>query len=246
MIIAKNIPESGFYLTVFPDLKTNYLPRGKENIVEFLMSYYTTEQNEFSQTITNGMLHIESISSSKIKIVMPIPIKKNIYGEEDTMDELNYTVVVSDNSYDKDYMSSTCYLSKIYERELKKTKFYHNLKIKYNQEDNSLLVNGLASNKMYYINVLVRNLKTGETFTYIPSAIETISGYASFKSATLIVLLILCIIFSCIAFTFYRKYRFNKMAINYNIEGGSQEKKIININLHTIKKKYNSLNEDDN
>ena len=246
IILVKNIPDTGYYLILYP-VKMNIAAATKiENKVEVLMSYYTTEVYKFNQIVTDDMLHIIN-KGNLIKINMPIAKKKDVYGVEDDIQNLNYTVIVSDSYADFQLMSSTCYLRKMYESK-KNTKFYEQVKINYDKDDNSLSVKGLKKNRLYFVNVLVRNDDTGEIFTYHPTPVLLGNPINGFKTAFIVFLVILIIVFCCIAFRFYRKYKINKLAINYGFGDGTKESasKNTNIQLHTIKKKYNELGEDNN
>ena len=144
-------------------------------------------------------------------------------------------------------MSSTCYLRKMYESKKRNTKFYDEVKINFNKGNNCLIVTGLKKNKKYFVNVLVRNEDTGEIFTYHPTLFVIGSSFGALKTTFIVILIILCVIFSCLAFRFYRKYRINSLTINYGIgEGKESTGKVTNINLQNIKKKYNTLSEDNN
>ena len=246
IILIKGIPVTGYYLAIYPEKMNIVAATRIENKVDILISYYTTEKNKFNQIITDDMLHITH-EGSLIKIFMPVASKKDVYGAEDEVQNLDYTVVFSESYGDYIYMSSTCYLRKMYENKIKNTKFYDEVKINFNKEDNCLTVQGLERNKKYYVNVLVRNEDTGEIFTYIPAPVVLESSFKGLKTTAIIILIILCVIFSCLAFRFYRKYRINSLTINYGIGDGKENTgKVTNINLQNIKKKYNTLSEDNN
>ncbi len=145
-------------------------------------------------------------------------------------------------------MESTCYLAKLQQSNKK----YGKIEIKFDNKKKLFKVNGLEGGKEYYMNILARNLKTGEVFTYKPVKIVASLTARRVKIILTVFLVIILIVFLYIAYTVYRKYKIKKMELNYvedqNISSPKNKNKKIgklkNINLDFVKKKYNKLGED--
>ena len=94
---------------------------------------------------------------------------------------------------------------------------------------------------------MAKNEYTGEIITYRPINIKTSYVVRGFRTFIVVFLVIIFIVFAIATFTIYRKYRIevSKMS-NYEIDsssGSSLSKKLGKIK-NIIKKKYNTLSED--
>ena len=163
---------------------------------------------------------------------------------------MNYTFVVSEKKKDFNYMESTCYLTKLIQRKEKNNEYSY-LKTNYDSKNHILNVKGFLSGKTYYLNILAKNEYTGEVITYKPIMIVTSMTVRKLKIFIIIFLTaILLLLFIC-AFKIYRKYRIQKAQIeNFEINNETDNifqkniENLKNIKLNFIKKKYNSLSED--
>ena len=118
------------------------------------------------------------------------------------------------------------------------------------KEKNTLNVDGFLGGKTYYMNILAKNEYSGEAVTYKPIEIRTINLPNSLKVFVILFLIIIFVFFFYVTCKIYRKSRIERSKIQFEIEKtpeSSLKSKIgnlININLNIIKKKYNTLNED--
>ena len=185
-----------------------------------------------------------------VKIKLPEIKRRDTLGRENYVDYINYTFIVSEKKEDFEYMESTCYLTKLMQNK-ERNKNYQYLKTKYDKVNNAIDVEGFLGGKVYYINILGKNTRTGEIITYNPLMITTSIFVRTVKPVVIIILSIIFTVFLCMAFTIYRKYRVEKAQLeifntNKREEGGiSQKIKNLNkINLKVLKKKYNNLEEE--
>ena len=161
---------------------------------------------------------------------------------------MNYSIIISNQKKDFVYMESTCYLTKLQQNSIQNK--FEDLDINFDEEKNQFIVAGLKSGKTYYMNILGKNEHTGEVITYKPVMIIYSLKTRKIKIGIIILLTFIILAFLYIAFTLYRKYRLQKLQLNFieeNNDGSSIKKKIgksSNINLDFVKKKYNDLTED--
>ena len=180
---------------------------------------------------------------------MPELKKRDTLGRENYADYMNFTVVVSEIRSDFNLMESTCYLNKLIQKRARNDP-YNYLKTNYDKKSNTISVDGFIGGKTYYVNVLARNSITGEAVTYKPVMLLPVELPNSVKGFITILLTVIFVLFFYFTFSIYRKYRIERAKITYDIEGKSEStfQKAIgslkNINLNVVKKKYNSLSED--
>ncbi len=147
-------------------------------------------------------------------------------------------------------MESTCYLTKL-EQKNQISKF-ENLQVEFDKNNKAFNIKGLEEGKTYYMNILGKNVNTGEVITYKPVVIVYSGIFTGAKIALIIILVIILLLFLYMAFLIYRKYRLKKLQLNFveeNNSGNSYDKNIgkkSNINLDFVKKKYKDLTEDNN
>ena len=100
------------------------------------------------------------------------------------------------------------------------------------------------------MNILAKNEHTGEAVTYKPIEIRTINMPNSLKAFIIIFLILIFVLFFFVACKIYRKYRIEKSKIQFEIEKKPESSlkstigNLKNINLNIVKKKYNTLSED--
>ena len=265
IITVRNIQVKDYYLVLFGGREANvfdiivndkykqeankgndeYVPNG----VDVLFFYYTTNEKNYNYIVTQDTIKYESKDDFySINFILPETKKRDIFGRENSAESMDYSFVITDERYDFDYMESTCYLAKLQQSNKK----YGKIEIKFDNKKKLFKVNGLEGGKEYYMNILARNLKTGEIFTYKPVKIVASLTARRVKIILTVFLVIILIVFLYIAYTVYRKYKIKKMELNYvedqNISSPKNKNKKIgklkNINLDFVKKKYNKLGED--
>ena len=258
IITVRNLEEKTYYLTLFGakyDFESiingnGNIDKEEENKVDVLFYYYTTNEKKYNYLVTQDSLIYESKDNFSLKVFIPVIKKRDTLGKENNVDSMNYTLIVSDQKTDIFYMESTCYLAKL-EQSNQISKFV-NLQVEYDKNSNAFNIKGLEEGKTYYMNILGKNLNTGEIITYKPLIIVYSGTFKGTKIVLIILLVIILSVFLYLAFYFYRKYKIKKLQLSFieeNNSGNTFDKKVgkkININLDFIKKKYNDLTEDNN
>ena len=129
----------------------------------------------------------------------------------------------------------------------KRTHEYDYLSTNYDKQKNIFNAKGFLPGKSYYINILAKNQYTGEIITYRPINIKTSYLVRTARTLVVVFLAIIFVVFLCITFTIYRKYRIEAAKLsNFEIDsssGNSLSKKLGKLK-NIIKNKYNSLSED--
>ena len=262
IITVENLEVKEYYLTVFGsnkalkdlDIKKKLEELNKKELegtqVDILFIYYTTNKKNYNYLVTQDFLNYESDDDyHSLKIKLPELKKRDILGRENYVDYMNYTFIVSENEDDFEYMESTCYLTKLMQKE-EKNKAYSYLETNYDKEKHIFNVIGFKGDKKYYINILGKNGYTGEIITYNPVMIITSKYIWRMKTFVIIFLVIMFIVFLLLTFRIYRKYRIEKAQLdvfetNKSIEGiENKMKNLKNINLNVVKKKYKNLKEE--
>jgi hypothetical protein len=255
IIVVKNIEVKDYYLLVYGDESLVDPTIEKKNEfysteLDILFKYYTTNEKKYQYLSTQDTFTYESNKDySLVTLKLPVLKERNTLGKENYVDYMNYILIVSEKKTDELYMESTCYLSKLYQKR-ESNEISENLKYNYDKKTNSINVYGLLPGKTYYMNILAKNEYTGETITYKPIVLITTKKTSTIKIVLIVILTAAFIIISMVLFYIYRQYRKEASKIKSDIENKSDDfsKKtfgnIKNINLNFIKKKYNSLNED--
>ena len=221
------------------------------NEVDVLFFYYTINQKNFNYLVTQDSLKFESLDDFySINLHLPETKKRDIFGKEKSEQNMDYFFIITDDKKDFDLMESTCYLTKLQQKN--NNKKYEKLDITFDDKNKIFKIKGLEGGKEYYMNILAKNKNTGEAITYKPVKIIASAASRRLKGFLIIFLVIIFIVFLYMAFTVYRKYRIKKIELNYvedqNILSPRNQNKKIgklkNINLDFVKKKYNQLGED--
>jgi len=260
IITVRNLEENEYFLTLFgannkrdvdyilnQDKDPNQRPEGG-NAVDVLFSYYTTTEKEYKYLVTNDFLNYDSSDDFySVKFNIPKLKKRDTFGRENYADAMNYTFIVSNKKSDFVYMESICYLTKL-EQNNGINKF-EDLKIQYNEEENTFNVEGLKLGKPYYMNILGKNTITGEVITYKPVMILYTLTRRRIKVGITIVLTLIVICFLYTAYSLYRKYRLQKMQLNFVEESNDNSfntrfGKSKNIGMDFVKENYNDMTED--
>ena len=252
IITVRNLEEKNYYLTLFGgNSDINTINENEEKKVDVLFYYYTTNEKKYNYLVTQDSLIYESKDNFySLKLYIPEIKKRDTFGKVNNVDSMNYTLIVSDQKTDLDYMESTCYLTKL-EQKNQISKF-ENLQVEFDKNNKAFNIKGLEEGKTYYMNILGKNVNTGEVITYKPVVIVYSGIFTGAKIALIIILVIILLLFLYMAFLIYRKYRLKKLQLNFveeNNSGNSYDKNIgkkSNINLDFVKKKYKDLTEDNN
>jgi hypothetical protein len=248
IIIVRNIEVKEYYLMVYGENSiSDYLDiEKKENKssteVDILFKYYTTKEKKYQYLFTQDSFTYEignDISQAKLKL--PELKNRDTFGRENYAEYINYTVIVSDKSSDYNFMESTCYLTKLIQKN--ENNRFDYLKINYDKKSNSINVNGFLEEKIYYLNILAKNEHTGEVVTYKPILINTKNRFdRTSKFVIVFLIVIFIIIFFCLV-DIYRKYRIENSKIKSEIEKKNDSSflnkigNLKNVNLDFVKKK---------
>jgi hypothetical protein len=261
IIIVRNIEVKDYYLMIYGnnnDVYDIFINENKEeekrkttsSQVDLLFNYYTTNEKYFNYLFTQDTFTYETNPDrTNIKMKLPELKKRDTLGKENYADYMNFTVVVSEIRSDFRLMESTCYLNKLIQKRARNDPYSY-LKSNYDKASNTISVDGFIGGKTYYVNVLARNSITGEAVTYKPIMLIPVELPNTVKAFITIFLTVIFVLFFYCTFSIYRKYRIERAKITYDIEGKSEStfQKAIgslkNINLNVVKKKYNSLSED--
>jgi hypothetical protein len=213
--------------------------------VELLFYYYTTTEKDYKYLVTKDILNYESIYDSLgLNIQLPELKRRDTFGRENYVDFMNYTLVISEKKADYVLMESTCYLTKLKESQ---NHDYDYIQTKLIPEKKIFNVEGLRPGKTYYMNILAKNDINGEVITYRPIVFTSSLRERREKIVGIAFLTTVLLIFTIIAYYILRKYKIEKaklssLEIEKTPESGFKKK---NINLNIVKKKYNTLSEDD-
>ena len=110
--------------------------------------YYTTTTRNYNYLVTNDWLNYESQDDYyNIKILLPELKRRDSLGRENYIDYMNYTLIVSESKKDFMYMGSTCYLTKLQQ---KNSHEYDYLTTSYDKKNNILKAKGFLPGKNYY------------------------------------------------------------------------------------------------
>ena len=255
IIVIRNCEMKEYYLMIFG--KKNkldfFIDENDENNepVDILFYYYTIKENEFKYLATPDSM-IYDIENNYKSIIVKLPELRNrdIFGKENNISDLNFTVIISNDKNDFDYMESTCYLTKLKQKREIKNEFNY-LNVEINQENKIIKISGFNIGETYYINILAKNELTGEIITYRPIIMNTYAEIKTAKIVVIVILSILILVFLYIAFYVYRKYRIQKSQLEEQTNEKKPKDSIIKklknlskINLNIFKKKYNDLKED--
>jgi hypothetical protein len=255
IIVIRNCEMKEYYLMIFG--KKNkldfFIDENDENNepVDILFYYYTIKENEFKYLATPDSM-IYDIENNYKSIIVKLPELRNrdIFGKENNISDLNFTVIITNDKNDFDYMESTCYLTKLKQKREIKNEFNY-LNVEINQENKIIKISGFNIGETYYINILAKNELTGEIITYRPIIMNTYTEIKTAKIVVIVILSILILVFLYIAFYVYRKYRIQKSQLEEQTNEKKPKDSIIKklknlskINLNVFKKKYNDLKED--
>jgi hypothetical protein len=213
--------------------------------VELLFYYYTTTEKDYKYLVTKDILNYESIYDSLgVNIQLPELKRRDTFGRENYVDFMNYTLIISEKKVDYALMESTCYLTKLMQN---KNNDYDYIQTKLIPEKKIFNVEGLLPGKTYYMNILAKNDINGEVITYKPIIFTSSLKERREKIFGIAFLTIVLLIFTILAYNILRKYKIEKaklssLEIEKTPDRGFKKK---NINLNIVKKKYNTLSEDD-
>jgi hypothetical protein len=250
--ISKNIE---YYLSVYGLKEDEMLFRDSEIIyegVEFLLFYYTTSTQEYSQINFDSKLSYNIKEPGHIILHLPNLETVNAQNGKNKVDDLTVKAIITTDKNEYDYMNSICYLTKKYEF-IEQQKLYRNFTITTDKNNNQIEIQNLDRNQDYYINVLITNKKTGQIFALDPLQLKP-RKIIEVDHLPSTILMIAIVVLLVVIIYIYRKYRVTKALVNYESNDirnmGTIPKSITELKMmqeeknKKAKEKYNSLTED--
>ena len=219
---------SSYYLSVWP--KDNY-DKG-----EYLVYYYTTSKEAFTQSINDLTFTYNIIGKEEIELILPELKEKDYLGNHRNIDRISFSVFISTNVIDFSKMESLCYLSKM-------DAHYEGTSYEYNKEKNVINVKGLKNKNAYFINIEMKNLDTGEMVVFLP--IQVVMTYKGLNVWFFVFAGIILAIIMAIGVVFYRKYKKTKEVLNFQTKEVREEGPTKAMaEMGTVKSKYASLTDE--
>ncbi len=260
VIILKKLKEKHVYFSIKASSHNDECEEERKSQcnqrLSYLMYYYSTTKSNFEVSYVDEDLTYVPIKQG-VKIIIPQISARNIKGEIRDFSEYKFDLFLTLHEDRLSSMGSICYLTR-YIDEVDPLRFYRDINI----ENNEYYVK-LDYSTTYYINILARNVMTGEIITFSPIIVKS-GGYLSnsfWKS--LFYYLFLCFLLVGIGYLIkilYEKYlkgnllnfggsEFNRNNSGYERADGYQRPGF-NVEMPSIKtsdkQKYSTLSEDEN
>ena len=254
IIVAEIQVNKEYYLSVTGMKEDEMLFEENNNNtdIDFLLYYYTTNQEKYEQDSFDSKFSYEIKSAGNIVLNLPDFESMNLQNKVKA-DDLNISVIISQDVKEFEYMDSICYLSRKLDK-IESQNLYKDIKINIHKNKKKIEINKLDKKTDYYINVLITNKKSGQIFALDPLQIIPYIKISTIKSFIIALLIIILIVLLFIIFYLYRKYRIAKAIVNYEKNDiknmGSIPKSITELKKiqeeknKKAKEKYNSLTED--
>ena len=250
IILAKVEEDIEYYLSIYGLSEDQMVFDEKDNKgIEFLLYYYTIKKGEYSSTEFSSKMEYELKGPGNIILNLPNLDEINSkYKAED----LQISVIITTNLNEFNYMDSICYLARKFDY-LNSNNYMKNYTIEVDQNTNKVEIDKLDPKTNYYINVLIKNKKTGEIISLNP--IQVLPNKKFYQSYSIMIILIIAIVILIfVIFYFYRKYRIAKAKFDYEKndiknmgtipKSITELKQIEEAKNKQAKEKYNSLTED--
>ena len=146
------------------------------------------------------------LSRSAIELKTGILKTKDMYGNGQDADDINFKTFISSKKNSIQSMGSLCQLTRM---ELEK-----DYQSKYEPNERRMVISGLKTGVKYAMNIVMENPKTGEIFSFEP--VEFTLAYAMGMSLGMTVFVVIVIIILLVAVVyFYLKYKKTKEILKY-------------------------------
>ena len=241
-ITAYNMTESDYYLSVWgiEDNRPCFDPTTCTTTegVEYLLYYYTTQRSRYHSSKINELLVPIQTGRNKVEIIVGKLEQKDVYGNVQKVENINFKPFVSTNPIDYLKMGSLCYLAKL-ERIPKGMKYY------YDKAKEVFVLSGFDTNVMYAINLLIENPQTNELFVFTPARIK-LNYFYNVSGFMIVVLICVIVALSVAVLYFYKKYKLTKTILKYERNdlhsmGNLPEISSEMANVHSERVKYSTL-----
>ena len=209
LLTIKNAKEENYYLSIWTEKAPLKLPGmvDSNNDVEFMLYYYSTEEKKYVKTSSSSALLIpKQLSRSEIELKTGTLKTKDMYGNVQEAEDINFKTFVSSKENIITRMGSLCQLTRM---ELEK-----NYQSRYEPNEKRMVISGLKTGVKYAVNIVMENPKTGEIFSFEP--VEFTLAYALGMSMGMTIFVVIIIIILLVAVVYYYlKYRKTKEILKY-------------------------------
>ena len=189
--------------------------------LSYLLHYYSTTEKKYDTVEPERKFEYRlGEKDGQIVIVLPRLREFDYHNNYIDKDYVEYNLFYTYNKNYSRYIESICYLGHLMQYE-EKSEIYFLKNIKLN-EKNEFFIDNIEYDKILYINILNRNLKSNELILYHPIKVmislpSNISKYLSY----IIAFIFLCLIIY-ITFKYYQKEEYNlsgyKLANTYDYQ----------------------------
>jgi hypothetical protein len=250
IILAKIKEDIEYYLSIYGLSEDQMVFDEKDNKgIDFLLYYYTTKSGEYTSTEFSSKMEYELKGPGNI--ILDLPSLEEINSKYKPED-FQISVIITTNLNEYNYMDSICYLSRKFDY-LNSNNYTKNYTVEVYQKSNKVEIDKLDPKTNYYLNVLIKNKKTGEIISLNP--IQVLPNKKFYQNYSIMIILsIAIVILIFVIFYFYRKYRIAKAKFDYEKndiknmgtipKSITELKKIEETKNKQAKEKYNSLTED--
>ena len=206
LLTIKNAKEENYYLSIWANSSVENTP-DINNDIEYMIYYYSTEEKKYVKTSsTSAILIPTQLSRSAIELKTGILKTKDMYGNVQDADDINFKTFISSKKNSIQSMGSLCQLTRM---ELEK-----DYQSKYEPNERRMVISGLKTGVKYAMNIVMENPKTGEIFSFEP--VEFTLAYAMGMSLGMTVFVVIVIIILLVAVVyFYLKYKKTKEILKY-------------------------------
>ena len=250
IILAKIKEDIEYYLSIYGLSEDQMVFDEKDNKgIDFLLYYYTTKSGEYTSNEFSSKMEYELKGPGNI--ILDLPSLEEINSKYKPED-FQISVIITTNLNEYNYMDSICYLSRKFDF-LNSNNYTKNYTVEVYQKSNKVEIDKLDPKTNYYLNVLIKNKKTGEIISLNP--IQVLPNKKFYQNYSIMIILsIVIVILIFVIFYFYRKYRIAKAKFDYEKndiknmgtipKSITELKKIEETKNKQAKEKYNSLTED--
>ena len=212
-ITVHNVKETDYYLSVW-GIDTEYeceqevaCDIKKKDNIEYLLYYYSTNKERYQKSKINELLVPIQTGKNELEIKVGKLEQKDIYGNVQKVENINFKPFISTNEEDYLKMGSLCYLAKL-ERIPKGVKYH------YDKQREVFVITGLKNRQTYGINLLIENPYTNELFVFTPAKLELKHVYG--VSGFMVSLIFIVVVGLSVALIyFYKKYKITRAILKY-------------------------------
>ena len=210
ILILNNTNKKHYYLKIWKD--DNFFIFKKIKLY-FMFYYFSSNENFLNDTLNNNNINNELTYFAKKRgeIILSVPKINEISptGETRKINDLEYNLFLTYEKDEENNLDSICYLSRHFFKN-EENKMFKNIQV----SNDKIEIKNLEKNKIAYINILIKNTKTGELITFNHIAVDTKYVF-DLKSGNSIFIYIIIIILICIIVYLYNKLKNTEKIVNY-------------------------------